>query len=1578
MKAQEYQPIPYQRLWGEVEKAKKAGKPQTAVDYLKQIEEKAIKDGNLLEQLVVSEEIVSQMRRYNWKEANNYYPQYLNLRDSIYSDIEGNITKYANNPRVILLLYERLLSHKSEVDRDRKPTGADYLRIKEEALALAKKSVMPEYTAKIEELVKKMDRQELNPSGRDVIMPQKEFAVEVFAKNVKSLKVDIYRLKDNYFFNGDANDVKVTELSKYSKLYSSQMFDTFKNEYNISEKQIIKVDLSKEGVYVLLFDAGERKVTATINASRVAVATRTVKGKTEFYAADIESGEPLSNPRVSIFQDDKIRAKGGSFEQYRSRSTTSYNTEGFTQIDPNTIPNPNGKTSYHFRVENGKDIYAPLMDVNDYEYRQRKEISLTEGIIFTDRELYKPTDEICFKVICYKTDRIKGEVLPNKKITIILRNSDYENIDSLTLVTNEMGSASGRFKLPQDCKNGVYELSEESGVCSRKRVRVETYKRPTFAVTLDRVKEVYCFDDVIKQKGQVANYAGFSVANATIEYEISSYADQFKGKVLSDNDGKFEITFVARRPQEEPEGNFAKNNISVTYSIRVKATDPQGETHETFSTIMVSDTPIDLNIDFGADEEVDNKTDDQGRMLILKEKTKLFNVLATSLSGAPFDIDGTYLIMQGDKEWASGSFSANKQIAFDCALLPSGEYEFEAKIEFRGKTIETKRKVIVFGAEDKVVAVDTSIFCYQLKKTNAIEFLVGTTQEDLYLEMELFSGEERLLREPLHLKNEMRRIVLPYEKSYPSMVVLSLYGFRDGVPIQQQLDFTRPKDVSLDIEIESFRDKTTPRSEECFIVKAPISELMVSIFDITTDRFGAHNFNFTPIPAIDYVGMPNINSSLSEYDFDFRYYKRTYLSDVAYSINSAPTLMKSAGVSADLELNDAAIEEETISELSGAVTDNGEEVVTRSDFGELLVFVPQIKVDESGKAEVRFTTNDNLSTYRVLVMGYDAKLRSGQVEKSLIVQKEVMMVPNIPLFVREGDKIILKSKVVNLGERMLDGVAKIEFSDAITGKIVTLSGTEEIKLKLLAQSQSEVSWEISVPSDIEKLRVKMTFKAEGVSDGEQHDIIVEPNRITLTDAAAFILGQSRGRNYYQKQLLKQIGKVDSIESIEYEEYSTLSAVKEATPIVKKPDSDNTIAWLTAFYINQMRGKVLGADSSKEEADRREAFRDEAIAKINTLQNSDGGLQWFSGMSSSDWITLFFLEKMAQLRAVGAIDYTSAENKLIAGAISYIDSKIAATKDVSFGMVHYFAVRSKYLNVPLSKKADAAFQSYLSKTAEGWQDISILSKALLCETLLNCKGTTYWNKSLEGRVKMLTESLKDYSVENATVGCYFPNAVMPFRGLMNSELYAHAHLLDLFKKLGEKKMVDGLAQWLLLQKHNQAWENTVATTDAIYALMVSDAKDLKFGAVYCTYSTTLDKVKQSGKELKVEREFIRASNDKVIEEGESLSVGDEIIVRYNIYNNENRSFVQMRAMRPACFYPLNEKSGYTWWSRYYREMKESVTNYYFELLPEENTTIEERFYVTQEGIFTTSLVEIESLYAHEYRGHTASMTINTQQ
>ena len=1571
----------YSSLWSKVQKAEKEGKPQTAAGYLRELEEKTIKADDILEQLVVSETLYNKLREYNWKEANAYYPKYSALNRRVMVDsLDAYLVKYKDHPRVMMLLYKQLRNHKEAVDRKWRPaaTGADYLAVRQEAQDLLKHKYVGTYKSSIQGLIDGMDGASFFADSRGTMAPCDSVEYKLSTRNVSKAEVKVYRLLDNKLFGEGYNDSSEATLRKNATLVSTQTVDGFVCDYNISEEMPMTVAFPQPGVYVVWFNAlqgRDGRALKNENAcdqvcvSNVAGALRVRDGKAEVYAADLTTGKPYGKGEVSIFKNLYKNVSSAIVPMKRHLSDT-FRGEGFQPVNVGKALTDR-ENDYDMRIEADRDIYAPLIDIWDnYPYRpyKRGDVKVSryeQGQLFTDRALYKPTDTIHFKLLCYKASETAGEVVPDKEVKITLRHqSEDKPVDSIRVITSAMGSAAGAFTLPEGSKNGTYYIQAEN--LTTVRVRVEEYKRPSFTVSLQPLAEPLCYGDVIKQGGQLRSYAGFPVAGAEVWYRVTrtsycrthgSYLGQetvLEGTVLADADGHFDVAFPAERPQAK---DHEEDLLHSSYQIFVRATDPQGETHETSIGVPVADVPVDLDIVLPDNEHFED------RLIVDKDNVKAVTVKGSTLNGTPYATAMEWTVTDAaEKVVAKGTGATNEPVAFDFGTLPSGDYVVNARTEYRGREITEKRKVVVMSTDDRTLPFKSVYFYYPVKTEGAIEFVLGTSEDDLYLEVELFDNDTQLYCEHVHLQREMRKFKLPYKDSYRSAVKLSVFGFRGGKELDYTYQFTRPGDVRLDVAVETFRDKTTPGSEETMVVRAPAgSELLVSIYDVTTDRYRANSFSFHPLQEYAYVTRPDITSSINPH----RVYAMNRMmakSAVIVEMEVAEEALPYAGPVADSSDDAGAGQaEEEVPEFEG-----------RTNFSELIAFYPQVQADPSGRTEIRYKAGDLLSTFKVLVLAHNKKLFAGDASAEFVVQKELMVMPNVPLFVTEGDRLVLKAKLVNLSSRELKGTAYIELTDA-AGKKLKMKGLESQKRSLLAGAQDEVSWTVTAPGGTDKLTCKIWFVTPTSTDGEQHEISVVPGEITLTEAASFILGGKHDHKYYEKQLRKQFGAANP--KIEYAEYSTLDAVKESLPKAEKPASDNAIAWTNQLYINQMRNHVLQDDPADYAG-----FRNQAFSRLKTFQSGDGGIQWFQGMKSNTMLTLYLLEKLGQLRSVGAFTPDGDEMKLVRNALSYIDGQIAVQgsyKDFRpFGLIRLFAIRSLWFDVPMTQAAQAVYKRFVEGTGEGWQKISILEKSQLCNLMLRAGKTQYDDKRFDTRIKQLRESLKDYAVENPTVGCYFPNAVMPFRGLMNNEIYAHAQLIETFGALGEKKVVDGIAQWLLLQKHNQAWENTVATTDAVHALISSKAKDLKLGAVYYTYTTQLDRVKASANELSVTRTFVRAQTGAPLSDGEALHVGDEIIVTYAIHNTENRSFVQMRAMRPACFYPLDERSYYSWYG-FYREVKPSETNYYWELLPEEHTTVQERFFVQQEGTFNSGLIEIECLYAKEYRGHTDAVTLTSK-
>lgn len=673
----------------------------------------------------------------------------------------------------------------------------------------------------------------------------------------------------------------------------------------------------------------------------------------------------------------------------------------------------------------------------------------------------------------------------------------------------------------------------------------------------------------------------------------------------------------------------------------------------------------------------------------------------------------------------------------------------------------------------------------------------------------------------------------------------------------------------------------------------------------------------------------------------------------------------------------------------------------RDVFSEALAFEPFLYPAPDGKVDFTFQTSDKLSTYHVNVFAHDKTMRNASLRKDFVVTVPVQISVATPRYLYEEDKYILSASVSNISKDTLTGrlYLKVEMEDSAEERQPTYAQAAELTVP--ADGSASALFTLTAPPSFQpsfvnwwddaKLNLRLVFDGEGFSDAVRFSVPVYRTEQPLTESHSAFAGEE-AVDSLRRTFVNIPGEKAEVS------FKTLREVAESgLEQWTAPDGPDALSLSAAFYAQA----VLGRDTTG------------MLAPLMALRREDGGFAWTEGMDSSPVVTATLLERFATLRDKG-ISIPDMDQ-----SVHYLDhSQFGNWMPMWCGGLsdeQYMDIRAMWTSVPfdltgVDEKTVRRFRlrefrrfarSYLTPGrydyANGW----ILDKARRVRTLKNLTASETglalgkdWGEQLltasrfEKSIEKDLKSLSQYAVRHPSGGLYYPNAVLPFRGLMSSEVYAHTLLSNLM----EGSISEGVRLWLALQNETQSWTEDPAYVDALQAIL--STPDSLLNRQIVTLTATKDipfaDIKASSNGMRIDRKFYLEQSDGVrteIHPGDTLMVGEKLIAEYELWSAENRSFVRIDAFREACFLPADQLSGPVnlsmspiridgLWTRIpqcYRDVRTDRTSWWLDVCPEENTKWEESFFVTQAGTFTAPVITVESLYAPQYR---ANATYNT--
>lgn len=1340
------------------------------------------------------------------------------------------------------------------------------------------------------------------------------------------------------------------------------------------------------------------------------------------YAAEQYSGRPLLRINLELSKNGKqLAAVEGMTLQ-----------EGFTPLPQEISSLMKASEIYGLAAactsEDGLRLKSKTVNTGRYSH---KSSSPAQGcVVFTDRGAYNPGDTLHFKSVFYR-EADTEEVIPGMPVLAALYDANNKRIDESRLTTNDFGSVAGSFCIPKGLKGGYFRLelaSEDGAVRNSRSVRVDEFVTPSFELAFDEMEDVIRMPgDTIRFSGKVTSYSGHGMSSASLRYKACFWRSVLvEGSAEIAEDG----TFVIEVPT-------LLNGRSGDVILEAVLTDGTGESFVYNTGVRVSSTQylyMHVRVDSDSDLSLNSLA---AHLELLSERGKDY------ANAVMVDGDSVCVYMNAlkssDAHEATVRYSLYDESGAELShghTVPGGAvvlhlpeqkmYCLKAQLSVSGRNGEAdmaEAEMRLVRIDRDASAIDAPVDCLfdRIDKNGRIGLRLGSATGDVWAVVDVFDDKRHLLESRcVHIDGRrgedgsLEDICFDYRDEWPDAVRLNVFYFKHSSEKSWECTFYRTEEVEdLPLSFSSFTDKAFPGQHcEISVQTDSVTECLAAVFDKSIDNIARNDWGVArkTLPHFESV---RVNASCGGI------YGR-----IVYASWRGRRVMAKGGMQAfvadaRLESSDELSANHVSASASASAADR---VAIRGNFAGTLAFEPFLYPGKDGKVTLAFETSDRLSTYHVQVYAHDKSMRNKVICRDMTVTLPVKLSVFEPKYMYAGDSLSLAVAVSGNSDVPIDGKLYMYRYDTTDWHSASPVSEECVPLCVQPGSVGTSSFAVNAPATVsgdgEVIGLKLVFVSNDGkwSDGIFVSIPLRADEQFVTEAHSAVLLPGADKDSLIAGLRSAFADVRGAGEISVRELSLMDMVRAAIPTMTDPKSDNVIDLSEAYYMRLVAGS-LGVDADAEMS------LGELRDKIFACKNADGGFSWFSGMASSPVITAVLLERFAKLRNAGLLpdDFQELES-----AVKYLDnSTFTSYTPIWRGGIsyeQYLYVRSYYPAVPFGdirgadRKIMSEFRKYVSSylvpADERGLNGRILANARRMAILLRLSASDEgmalaksWGvsglsarrvrKSLDADVA----SLLEYMVAHKDGGMYCPNAVMPWRGLLESEAYAHSLICDLMSEYAADRPdsesagqaardADGIRIWLMLQKETQQWDAEPAFVDAIQSVIggSESVKSVSVLALSRSCSMPFSDISAAGNGMSVERRLYHEVTENAaarnmheadsskrsaweeIAPGEVLRRGEKIRVEYRIWNAENRSHVLLTAPREAFLLPANQLSGFARGG--YRDVRSDRSMFYFDSYPEENSIISEEFVVTEQGRFTAPAVSVESLYAPHYRANSA--------
>ena len=1526
-----------------------------------------------------------------------------------------------------------------------------------------------------------------------VLRPSEKKWVHLNVRNLQNLNIRLSRLNitaDNEYDAQNEATYKML-LKKTTKLHQK---DFSRNYYGRPDYEEVKDSIEIGGnlplgaylMEVTSDNTGIAPQRELFYVSNLAVMIQQLPDDRHRYVVvNATDGQPVPGAKIVLY-DRNYDDKTGKWKRLvHARLTTDENGEAyFKNVDGNVL------------ISTSNDKFTPAKDIylSRARYYEKKDDEVKYQL-FTDRAIYRPGQKVHATAVSYIVKKGLDASVPGKSMELkfILRDANWKQVAEQKATTDEYGTASVDFELPKEGQTGQYSISVNG--TATEYVRVEEYKRPTFEIIFPKVNEKYTWGDTVVVKASAKTYAGVPVQGAKVEYQVTRrnqlwwWGAGSAGQLVKTDscvtreDGTFDVEIPLEASlsgkNEADMSDFMRQARFFNFEVSAIVTDISGESHEGVMSLPLGTKPTILTVNLPKRIEADS----------LKTVTFAYR----NASGMEISSNLKYRIDKG--EWKDAE--ANAPISM--AVLPSGVHEMEA---ICGQDT-LQQKFTLFSIKDTHPMEPTTEWYYQTAKTfphdgKPVYVQVGSSENGAHIVYSIIAGNKLLEKGAWELGDSIVTLPFTYKPEYASGVVINYSFVKNGECYTRKISIARPlPEKKLNITWKTFRDRLTPGQKEKWTLqittpdgKPAKAQLMSVLYDKSLDQLADHTWKMSLgfsqwLPDcywksnLKYYEMGLSGTYPTKYydekelevdQFDGKYFsyygymqavelsklERSYggtvesvriqkdelVREEAKVMRIRGSKMARVGASAPSVNKVFDVVEEMPQFAGGSGSDAGQfldKVQIRENLNETAFFYPALESDNQGNVAINFTLPESVTTWKFMGLAHDKEMRNGCLVDEAVAQKTVMVQPNMPRFLREGDKSCIVVKLFNTSDKKVSGNARMQILDAETQKVVWQK-TQGYRID--AEGSATVSFDVQGLKEGVYIN-KVVAAGNGYSDGEQHYLPVLSNRELVVNTLPITLHQPGEQSFdLSKLFLNKEGKQakgaeDAKVTVEYTNNPSWLMVK-ALPAISNPDEEDAISLMSAIYANTITThiqKTLSLDNHSQKTLSQETIRlQNQVEKLKKLQNADGSFSWWKGMKGSRYMTTSVAEMMVRLNAVAGVQKSTA--KMLTSAINYLSWQTAQEVremkkqeekkhkvNPSEMALHYlYIVAMDGTCVKLKAPALNDMDYLLGKLKKMTGSLTIYGKAKAAVIL----ALNYDYKTAADYLK----SMEEYSVYREDMGRYYdtrkayyswrnykiPTEVAAIEALQALDAQSIAAISSASSAISKQQTIEEMQRWLLMSKRTQVWDTPVNTVDAVYAFMKGNesnwdkkaenavlkldgkllpmpqnsttlgyVKTEKAGKAstlsiskksdYTSWGAVYAEFKQPLSEIASLESGIKVS--RKVENQKKAKVGDKIKVIITITADRDYDFVKIVDKRAACLEPVNQLSGYQWGMECYVSPKDNTTNFYFDRLSKGKHFVEMEYYVDRKGDYQSGSCTAECTYSPEFGGRTEAykMTVN---